>query len=165
MKVAILSDTHNHLDEAILKHCKSADAILHAGDFGTVAVFDQLNNLGLPFYGVYGNIDGQDVRQVAPLEQSIELNGVKIWMQHITGYPGKYTKAVKERISSVQPDVVVCGHSHILKVMPGEKPKHLHINPGACGKKGFHQVRTMIMLTLENEKPTNLNVIELGKRV
>ena len=165
MRLAILSDTHSYIDNQIIKHCSEADLIIHAGDVGDPSVLEELQALAKPVRGAYGNIDGPEIRQQLPETDLFELAGVTIMVQHITGYPGRYLPAARERIAKLKPAVVICGHSHILKVMPGDSPKHLHINPGSCGKQGFHQVRTMIMLSIENKKPVNLQVIELGKRV
>ena len=164
MKVLLLSDTHGHLDDSIINHCNEADEIWHAGDIGTVKVSDTLEGL-TKLRGVYGNIDGQELRKVHPEINYFEVEGLKVLMIHIGGYPGKYAPGVLEKIKSLNPDIFICGHSHILKVSRDKKYNNmLCLNPGAAGKSGFHLVRTMIRMEISNKKILSLDVIELGKR-
>lgn len=164
MKILILSDTHGYLDESILNYCSKVDEIWHAGDFGNVKVSDTLASIK-PLRGVYGNIDNQDIRKIHPLSQFFTVDGITVLMTHIGGYPGAWPQNVAKLIDIHKPDVFICGHSHILKVI--RDPKHnnmLCINPGAAGKAGFHQKRTMIRMEIENGKIGSFDVIELGNK-
>ena len=163
-RIALLSDTHGFIDQTIVKYLQDADEIWHAGDLGTLAVSDFLASLK-PLKGVYGNVDGQDVRKVHPAHQKFQLEGIKVWMTHIGGYPGNYSPDIKKTIYTEKPMLFICGHSHILKVMPDPKiPGMLHINPGAAGVHGFHHIRTMVKFTIDKTKISELDVIELGQR-
>lgn len=162
-KITLLSDTHGHMDAAIVKHCRWADEIWHAGDIGTTAVTDQLKTLG-PLRAVFGNIDGQQLRLEFPENQLFWCEDVKVVMTHIGGYPPKYNARVKALLAEEQPQLYICGHSHILKAMPDKQRQLLHLNPGAAGKQGFHQMRTMMRFCIDEKKIQNLEVIELGKR-
>lgn len=162
-KILLLSDTHSYIDDRILHYAKFNDEIWHAGDIGNISVTDELSKIK-PVRAVYGNIDGTEVRSTFPLDLNFEIEGVKVFMTHIAGYPNKYNARVKEEIIKNRPRLVICGHSHILKVMPDKKLNHIHMNPGAAGIYGFHQMRTMLQFELNAGKIENLNVIELGKR-
>ncbi|MEO6902255.1 MAG: metallophosphoesterase family protein [Bacteroidia bacterium] len=163
VRVALLSDTHNYLDEKIFKYFDSCDQIWHAGDIGTIAVTDQLFKIK-PVIGVYGNIDGQDVRKVYPKNQHFMCEGVKVFMTHIGGYPNRYSLEALEEIKKNSPALFICGHSHILKVIFDKKYNLLHINPGAAGIQGFHQVKTLVRFSIDADKIKDLEIIELGKR-
>ncbi|MGK7395436.1 MAG: metallophosphoesterase family protein [Candidatus Cyclobacteriaceae bacterium M3_2C_046] len=164
MKIGLISDTHGYIDQTILNFLEPCQEIWHAGDFGSQEVIDKLSDLK-PLKGVYGNIDNQQIRQQFPEELLFEREGCSIYMTHIGGYPPKYNKQVKPRIKRIQPDIFICGHSHILKVMSDKQLNNLlYINPGAAGYQGFHKMRTLIRFEIENAKPRNLEVIELGKR-
>ena len=159
----MLSDTHGSIDESIVKHANEADEIWHAGDIGTISIADQLSKIK-PLRAVFGNIDGADVRSTDPQELFFIVGEVKVFMTHIGGYPGRYAIGIKDKLKTYQPDLFICGHSHILKVIRDTNLKLLHINPGAAGIHGFHDIRTMIRMQVENGKIHNLEVIELGKR-
>jgi len=163
MKIGLLSDTHSYLDPQIFKHFEACDEIWHAGDIGNIELCDQLQAFK-PLIAVYGNIDGQDIRLSHPEHQIFEREGFNIWMTHIGGYPPKYTSKIKLKLDEFKPDLFVCGHSHILKVISDPKRNLIHLNPGACGKHGFHQVKTLLRFELNNKKISNMQVIELGKR-
>ncbi|MFA7448141.1 MAG: metallophosphoesterase family protein [Weeksellaceae bacterium] len=163
MKILLLSDTHSYIDERILDYASQADEIWHAGDIGDLKVTDALKNVGV-LRAVYGNIDSSEIRKEFPLNQRFEVEGVDVWITHIGGYPGKYSSAIRSEIQSRPPKLFICGHSHILKVMPDKNLNLLHMNPGACGKYGFHQVRTMLRFEINAGKIENLEVIELSKR-
>lgn len=163
IRIGLLSDTHNHLDDGILKHLESCDEIWHAGDFGTLEVADRLAALK-PLRGVYGNIDGQDVRKVYPEHLRFHCEGVDVWMTHIGGYPGRYHPGIKAEIHRHPPQLFICGHSHILKVMYDQKLQCLHLNPGAAGKYGWHQVRTLLRFSIDGNRIDGMEVIELAKR-
>ncbi|UOY05454.1 metallophosphatase family protein [Muricauda sp. SCSIO 64092] len=162
-KILLLSDTHGHMDKTILKYAQQADEIWHAGDIGDLMVTDALSNLK-PLRGVHGNIDNHTIQREFPEHNRFMCEGVDVWITHIGGYPGKYNSRVREEIQKNPPRLFICGHSHILKVMNDKKLGVLHMNPGACGKHGFHQVRTMLRFTIDREKIEGLEVIELGKR-
>lgn len=162
-KILLLSDTHGHMDDTILKYARSADEIWHAGDIGNLEVTDQLEAIK-PLKGVYGNIDDHIIQKEFPEHNRFFCEGVDVWITHIGGYPTKYNVRVREEIKANPPKLFICGHSHILKVMHDKKLDVLHMNPGACGKHGFHAVRTMLRFQIDGEKISNLEVIELGKR-
>ncbi len=162
-KILLLSDTHSHLDDAILKYAKQADEIWHAGDIGDLSVTDKLSKLK-PVRAVFGNIDNHVIQKEFPLDNRFMCEGVDVLMTHIGGYPPKYNSRTRPEVQKNPPKLFICGHSHILKVMMDKKLGLLHMNPGACGKHGFHHVRTMLRFEIENEEIKNLEVIELGKR-
>lgn len=162
-KILLLSDTHTHIDDAILKYVHQADEVWHAGDIGDLAVTDAIK-AAKPLRAVFGNIDNHEARVEFPLHNRFMCEGVDVWITHIGGYPGKYSPAVREEINSNPPKLFICGHSHILKVQFDRKLNLLHMNPGAAGVSGFHQVRTMLRFEIEGDKIQNLEVIELGKK-
>ena len=162
-KILLLSDTHGHMDETILKYAAQADEVWHAGDIGNLSVTDRLKALK-PVRGVYGNIDDHVIQKEFPENNRFMCEGVDVWITHIGGYPNRYNVRVLDEIRSNPPRLFICGHSHILKVMHDKKLGLLHMNPGACGKHGFHQVRTMLRFVIDGEKISDLEVVELGKR-
>lgn len=162
-KILLLSDTHSHIDSTILDYARQADEIWHAGDIGSITVTDQLAQIA-PVRAVFGNIDDQLTRREFPEHLDFYCEGVQVYMTHIGGYPGKYAPGVRQRLKELKPKIFICGHSHILKVMYDKGYEVLHMNPGACGKSGFHAVRTMLRFQIEGENITNLEVIEIGKR-
>ena len=162
-KILLLSDTHSHLDERMLVYAHEADEIWHAGDIGDLAVTDRLAKIK-PLRAVYGNIDGANARAQFPENNRFTLEGVHFLMTHIGGPAGKYTARVRELFVANAPEVFICGHSHILKVMHIKNKKLLHLNPGAAGIHGFHQIRTMLRFEIHDGKLQNMEVIELGKR-
>ncbi len=159
-KIGLLSDTHSFLDDAIFKYFDACDEIWHAGDFGNIDLADKLAAFK-PLRGVYGNIDGQDLRTVYPEHLRFKCEELDVWMTHIGGYPGKYSPLVKPEIYANPPGLFICGHSHILKVMYDKKINCMHMNPGAAGKQGWHKVRTLLRFSVVDEKIANLEVIEL----
>lgn len=163
MKIGLLSDTHSFLDDAVFKHFEGCDEIWHAGDFGTLEVAERLADFK-PFRGVYGNIDGKDIRQHYPEHLRFDFEGVDVWMTHIGGYPGRYAPQVKPEIIHNPPKLFICGHSHILKAQYDPKLQLLHLNPGAAGKHGWHKVRTLMRFDINGDKIENLEVIELAGR-
>lgn len=163
LKIGLLSDTHSYLDDAVFKHFDKCDEVWHAGDFGTVAIIDQLKAFK-PFKGVYGNIDGKDVRLECPEHLRFHAEQLDVWMTHIGGYPGRYSALVKPEIVVNPPKLFICGHSHILKVQFDPKLQLLHLNPGAAGKQGWHKVRTLMRFDVNDDKIENLEVIELSGR-
>jgi putative phosphoesterase len=162
-KILLLSDTHGHIDDTILKYVDQADEVWHAGDIGDLIVTDTLKK-HKPLRAVFGNIDGDKARMEFPLNNRFMCEDVDVWITHIGGYPGKYSPAVKSEVALNPPKLFITGHSHILKVMFDKKLNLLHMNPGACGISGFHQVRTMLRFVIEGDKIKDLEVIEIGKR-
>ena len=162
-KILLLSDTHGHMDNTILKYAAQADEIWHAGDIGNLSVTDALEAVK-PVRGVHGNIDDHVIQKEFPENNRFMCEGVDVWITHIGGYPNRYNIRVRDEIRNNPPKLFICGHSHILKVMHDKKLGVLHMNPGACGKHGFHQVRTMLRFVIDGEKISDLEVVELGKR-
>ncbi|WP_333877369.1 metallophosphoesterase family protein [Flavobacterium sp.] len=162
-KILLLSDTHSHIDESILKHVRWADEVWHAGDIGDLNVTDAIKALK-PLRGVYGNIDDDKARMEFPLHNRFRCEDVDVWITHIGGYPGKYNQAIRTEIQKNPPKLFICGHSHILKVQFDKSLNLLHMNPGACGIYGFHQVRTMLRFEIDGDKIQNLEIVELGKK-
>ena len=163
-RVGLLSDTHSWLDPTLEEHFKSCDEIWHAGDFGNAQVIDQMSEWGKPLRMVWGNIDDHEVRAMCPRDLFFECEGKSIFMTHIAGYPGRYNGHARKLIEAQQPDIVVTGHSHILKVIYDKKLDHLHLNPGACGRHGFHQMRTALRFTIDGSDIRDMQVLELGLR-
>ena len=162
-KIGLIADTHGFLDPQIFEIFAEVDEIWHAGDFGPVSVADALEDFK-PLIGVYGNIDGPEIRDRYPLHQRFDCEGVDVWITHIGGYPGRYDRSVKSELNQRPPGLFVCGHSHILRVKRDKKLKLLHVNPGAAGNQGFHQVKTGIVLTIEDGEVTRVQAADLGQR-
>jgi len=159
MKILLLSDTHSHIDNWILKHVAWSDEVWHAGDIGDLKVTDQIAELK-PLRAVWGNIDDAKARQQFPENNRFNCDGVDVWITHIGGYPNRYNMRIKDEIMKNPPDLFICGHSHILKVMRDKKLDLLHMNPGAVGIHGFHKKRTMLRFEIHNGKIENLEVVE-----
>jgi putative phosphoesterase len=164
MKIGLLSDTHGHLDQRVFTHFKDCDEIWHAGDIGTMEVLESLENFK-PTRAVFGNIDGNKIRLATKEDLWFDCEELKIWITHIGGYPPKYNKRTNALLKQDSPDIFICGHSHILKIIRDPKNNLLHINPGAAGVHGFHHVKTLVRFDVEGKAIKNLQVIELGTRV
>jgi putative phosphoesterase len=162
MKIALISDTHSYFGEDVNKYLREVDEIWHAGDIGDIETADKYRELR-PFKAVYGNIDGHEVRTEYPEYYYFNSYGVNILMMHIGGYPGRYTAQARSLIEEFKPDLFITGHSHILKIIPDRKFNLLHMNPGSCGTKGFHNIRTFILFEIEDAKIENLRVVELAR--
>ena len=162
-RIGLLSDTHSYLDPRLFEHFSKCDEIWHAGDFGDVRISDELSRFK-PLKGVYGNIDNQEVRLVHPENLFFTIEGLKVFMTHIGGYPGHYSPEARAHIEMQKPGLFICGHSHILKVMYDKKIDCLHINPGAAGNSGWHRVKTLIKFSVTDGKIHNLAAIEIGNR-
>lgn len=158
-KILLLSDTHSDIDDIVLKRAGEVDQVWHAGDIGDRRVTESLKQCA-PLKAVYGNIDDAAMRTEFPKELIFNCEGVKIYITHIAGYPGRYNALSKKAIEFYKPDLVICGHSHILKVMRDPKYGHLHMNPGAIGRHGFHKVRTMLRFSIEHGQIKDLEVLE-----
>ena len=163
MKILLLSDSHSYIDDRILDYAKNADEIWHCGDFGSLEVIEKLEKIK-PLRGVYGNIDGTEIRKIFPEVLRFKCEDVEVLMIHIGGYPNKYTPLAKKEILEKAPKLFISGHSHILKAMYDQKNNLLHLNPGAMGKVGWHQMRTMMRFEINGDQIENLEVIELGKK-
>jgi hypothetical protein len=161
--ILLLSDTHSHIDDTILKYVHQADEVWHAGDIGDMIVTDTIKTLK-PLRAVYGNIDDDKARIEFPLNNRFYCEDVDVWITHIGGYPGKYNQSIRTEIQNNPPKLFVCGHSHILKVQFDKNLNLLHMNPGASGIYGFHQVRTMLRFEIDGDKIQNLEIVELGKK-
>ena len=161
-RIGLLSDTHGYWDERYLKYFKECDEIWHAGDIGSVEVLNKLREIG-KVRAVYGNIDGQEIRQLVPLIDEFYVDGAKVIMKHIGGYPGKYDNSIRGILFTHKPSLFISGHSHILKVLYDKTLGTLHINPGAAGIYGFHKKRTLVRFNIDNGNFSDLEVIELGE--
>ncbi|MGN6532921.1 MAG: metallophosphoesterase family protein [Ginsengibacter sp.] len=159
-RIGLISDTHNYLDPSVFEHFKNCDEVWHAGDFGSSVIADELRSFK-PLRGVYGNIDGYDIKSVFPVQLVFMCEEVKVMMRHIGGYPPKYNPETKTEILIHKPQLFISGHSHILKVMYDDKLHCLHINPGAAGKQGWHKVRTLIRFAIDGKDIKDCEVIEL----
>ena len=161
-KILLLSDTHGHVDDHIMKYVKESDEVWHAGDIGTTQVTDTISNLK-PLRAVFGNIDNHELRLSFPDELLFECEDMNIYMTHIGGRPGRYSKGISEKIKSLKPKIFICGHSHILKIQFDKVNQLLFINPGAIGKHGFHKVRTMVRFVIDKSEIKNMQVIEVKR--
>ena len=162
-RIGLISDTHNYLDDNVFHHFDKCDEIWHAGDFGTTELADRLKAFK-PLKGVYGNIDGTDIRMEFPEKLRFRCEEVDVFMVHIGGYPGRYVPAVRTELIADPPKMFITGHSHILKVIYDDKIKCLQMNPGAAGNQGWHKVRTIIRFAIDGKDIKQCEVIELGKR-
>ena len=161
-KILLISDTHGYIDEKIIKYANQVDEIWHAGDIGDISVTDTLKTIK-PLKAVYGNIDDQKIRSEFPLHNRFLCEKVDVWITHIGGYPKKYNSKIIDELKSNPPDLFICGHSHILKVINDKELNLLHINPGAIGKHGLHNVRTMIQFEISGDKIENLSIVEFKR--
>jgi len=163
-RIGLMSDTHGYVDPKVYEYFKDVDEIWHAGDIGTIEVVDELSKFK-PFRGVYGNIDGAEIR--SELKESIRFKceDVEVLITHIAGKPGKYYPKAKVLLDEKTPKLFICGHSHILLVKMDPIYNMLWMNPGACGFKGFHSIKTLLRFSITEDKIHDLEVIEIGKRV
>jgi uncharacterized protein len=162
MRIALISDTHTSFEEDVNIYLREVDEIWHAGDIGDLETSDKYNRLK-PFRAVYGNIDGNEVRIEYPEYLHFNAGGINVLMIHIGGYPGRYTSQARFLIEEYKPDLFITGHSHILKIIPDRKYNLLHMNPGSCGTKGYHSIRTLILFDIEAAKVENVRVVELAR--
>ncbi len=162
-RIGLLSDTHGYLDDRILEYLADCDEIWHAGDIGNLETAHKLSLLK-PFRAVSGNIDGTELRKDYPVILRFFCEQVEVLIIHIGGYPGHYAPDARKEISAATPKLFISGHSHILKVIFDPKYQLLHINPGAAGVQGFHQIRTLIRFTVDKDILKDLEVIELGQK-
>jgi putative phosphoesterase len=163
-RIGLLSDTHSYLDERIFNHFANCDEVWHAGDIGSVEIIDKLEAFK-PTRFVFGNIDNNEVRARTTEHQHFDLEGFRVWMTHIGGAPPRYNPLVLPTLKSSLPDIFICGHSHILRVIRDAKLNNmLYINPGAAGKEGFHKIRTVLRFNMHDGLISQMEAIELGKR-
>lgn len=163
IRIGLISDTHSFLDEQVFKHFDKCDEIWHAGDFGTGTITEQLRAFK-PLRGVYGNIDGADIRSQFNEMATFTIENVKVMIKHIGGYPPKYNAETRKQVIAEKPQLFISGHSHILKVMFDDALQCLHMNPGAAGKQGWQKVRTLIRFVIDGSNFKDCEVIELGKK-
>ena len=161
-KILLLSDTHSYIGDDIIKYVQQADEVWHAGDIGDLKVTDAIKKLK-PLRAVYGNIDNAGARLEFPEHLKFRCEGVKVWMTHIGGYPGRYAQSVRNQIKTHIPDLFISGHSHILKVINDKKLKLLHMNPGAIGNYGIHKVKTILSFNIVGSEIKGLKVIEFPR--
>jgi uncharacterized protein len=161
-KILLISDTHGYIDDRIIQYAKESDETWHAGDIGELKVVDELKKV-TTLRAVHGNIDNSKIRAEYAENLRFKIEDMKIWITHIGGYPNKYNQRIRQEIYNDPPDIFICGHSHILKVINDNKLNLLHINPGAIGKHGFHHARTMIRFEIMKSKIQNLEVIEFKR--
>ena len=162
-KIVILSDTHGHIDSKIYKYLQTCDEVWHAGDIGQNSEIEKFLSV-FKVRAVFGNIDGLKLRTLFPKVQKFECEKIKVIMTHIGGSPGYYVKKFKEQIQEYKPDIVITGHSHILKIKHDKINNHIFINPGSCGVEGIHKKKTIVILEIDESKILNLKVVELGNR-
>lgn len=162
-RIGLISDTHGFLDDAIYRHFEFCDEIWHAGDFGDISVAKKLSDFR-PLLGVYGNIDGNEIRNQFPAHLNWTCESVQVYMTHIGGYPPNYIPSVKKELFALAPQLFICGHSHILRIIFDDRISCLHMNPGAAGNHGWHKIRTLIRFEVDGKDMKNCQVIELGKR-
>jgi uncharacterized protein len=163
MKIGIISDTHGWIHPRLFEHFKEVDEIWHAGDIGNIETADQLAAFK-SLRAVYGNIDDAVVRRLYKLNMKFKAEDTRVWITHIGGTPGHYDLKVKEEIMQNPPDIFICGHSHLAKVIYDKKAGLLYINPGAAGYNGFHKFMTVIRLQIDGKVIHDLELIELGER-
>ena len=162
-KVLVISDTHSYIDDRIIKYASEADYVIHAGDIGTFDVIRKLKSVSRVLF-VYGNIDGNEIRSESNKFEFFELNNLKILLTHISGKTPKYNKETLIKIKEHNPDILIAGHSHILKIQYDKINQLIFLNPGAAGRHGFHLKRTMLRFEIKLNKIENLEIIELGSR-
>lgn len=162
-KIILISDTHSLLHDDVVKYLDDCDEIWHAGDIGSLDVLHRLRKIK-PLRVVYGNIDDKEIQGETTLNEIFTCEGLKVMMTHIGGYPGRYTKRVAKMLRDEMPQLYICGHSHILKVMMDKQLGILHMNPGACGIIGMHKFRTFLTFDIIEGKVENLNAVDLGPR-
>jgi uncharacterized protein len=163
MKIGLLSDTHGWIHPSLFKHFAGCDEIWHAGDIGNIDTSDSLAAFK-PLRAVYGNIDDSVVRSAFPETLKFTIEEVSIWMTHIGGTPGNYYSKIRKEIYSNPPDLFICGHSHIAKVMFDKRAGLLYVNPGAAGYSGFHKFMTAIRFQIDGKKIHDMELIDMGER-
>lgn len=164
MKIGILSDTHSYLDPKVFRFFENCDEVWHAGDIGNTTVTDALKQK-FNLKAVYGNIDGTELRKEFKEDLIFSVDGKKIFITHIAGKPYSYNSRVANILLTEKPDILVCGHSHILRVEFDKKYNVLYLNPGAAGIHGSHKVKTLLRFEIIEGELKNMEAIEMGPRV
>ena len=159
-RIGLISDTHGYLDEKVFDYFKDCDEVWHAGDFGDGVAKSLKEKTRIK--GVFGNIDGQEIRYEFPEQLVFDCEQVKVMIRHIGGSPPKYNAETRKELALHKPQLFISGHSHILKVIYDDKIKCLYINPGAAGKQGWHRVRTIVRFAIDGSDIKNCEIIELG---
>ena len=159
-KIGLLSDTHAYWDKKFAHYFSVCDEIWHAGDIGSEDVLNRLKALK-PVRAVHGNIDGRVIWETCPRVLRFQIEEVEVLLTHIGGYPGKYEWEIRNELYARPPKLFVCGHSHILKVMYDPQLQMLCVNPGAAGKFGFQQVRTLMRFVIDGENMKDMEIIEM----
>ena len=162
-RILLISDTHSYLDPRLFSHLKTVDEVWHAGDIGDIVVIDQIKTISNCIRVVYGNIDNNVVRSEFKKDLYFESGGFKVWMTHIGGHPPKYTSTIKKELLKIRPDIFICGHSHILRVIYDPVLNCLHLNPGAAGKHGFHAIQTALKFTLSGKEVKKMEILEFKR--
>lgn len=163
-RIGLISDTHGFIDPKVFEHFAGVDEIWHAGDVGGLELCDDLKKFK-PLRAVYGNIDDATLRREYPEDNRFMLEGFDVWITHIGGYPRHYSPRVRNVLHAKAPDIFICGHSHILRVMRDADYKNmLCLNPGAAGIHGFHSIKTLLRFTLHNKVISDMEAIEMGRR-
>ena len=163
MRICLISDTHGFIDKKLFGYLESCDEVWHAGDIGSRYVLDEIGK-HKPLKSVIGNIDNPREMPEIPEDLMFDCEGLKILITHIAGSPPNYNSRVRQLIADYKPDVLICGHSHILKVVRDSKYNLMFLNPGACGNHGFHRMKTILRFTIDKGKMSNMEVVELGRR-
>ncbi|MBM3416133.1 MAG: metallophosphoesterase family protein [Bacteroidetes bacterium] len=163
-RIGLISDTHGFLDEKVFEYFQDCDEVWHAGDWGEGVAARLTAESGRTVKGVFGNIDGVSIRNEFPEQLVFMCEEVKVMIRHISGSPPRYNPETTKKLAIHKPQLLVCGHSHILKIMYDNKIDCLYMNPGAAGKQGWHKVRTLIRFIIDGKEIKNCEVIELGKR-
>jgi putative phosphoesterase len=161
LQIGLISDTHAYWDDKFTVYFSECDEIWHAGDIGSEEVLNRLEMIK-PVRAVYGNTDNHIIRMRCTEILRFRVEEVDVLLTHIGGYPGNYTSQIRREIYAAPPSLFVCGHSHIVKVMFDKSLKMLCVNPGAAGKSGFHQVRTILRFVIDGSSIKDLEVIELS---
>lgn len=162
-RILLISDTHSYLDPTLTKHMQEADEVWHAGDIGHMDVCTQIQSHS-ELKAVHGNIDDASARSQWPEDLCFMCEDVKVLITHIGGYPNKYPARIKTLLQQHKPQLFICGHSHILKVMYDKNNQLLHMNPGAAGNQGFHHMKTALRFTIDKKDIKHLDIIEIGLR-
>ncbi len=160
-RIGIISDTHSCLDERYARYFSECDEIWHAGDIGDIGLLEHLRSICPTVRAVAGNIDGGEVRRCCSELEIFSVEGVKVLLTHIGGYPGRYSRGMKNLLREEMINLMVCGHSHILKIMYDRELNLLHINPGAAGTQGWQKKRTLVRLTLDAASPQKIKDVEI----
>ncbi len=163
MYIGLISDTHGVFSDPFKDFLNPVDVLWHAGDFGGGDEFARSLSLFKPLSGVCGNCDGQDIRLMYPSYKIFNVEGTKVLMTHIGGSPGHYDIRAAALIDRYRPDVFICGHSHILKVMDDKANNMLYINPGAAGLQGWQLVRTALRFRIDASGVKDMEVFELKR--